>query len=120
MTPYQRCLLRTAADAAGLPDGPLGDISVDTGSREQEYVLARNLAVCLLVYAGVHEFGAAALIPNHTGFHKIKARPPHFLLQGMHDYASKMAEGVEINDLEVELLQIHTERWFDSIKPIKC
>jgi hypothetical protein len=103
-----------------LPDGPLGDISVDTGSREQEYVLARNLAVCLLVYAGVHEFGAAALIPNHTGFHKIKARPPHFLLQGMHDYASKMAEGVEINDLEVELLQIHTERWFDSIKPIKC
>lgn len=117
MNHFNRCLLRTAADAAGLPDGPMGDISKEVYTRCQEVDLARNLAVCLLTFSGVKDFEIHQYIPNHKGFKRMaeRSRPPVQLLVSMQEYADKMLRD-EISDEEVELLQIQTEQWFDMMR----
>jgi hypothetical protein len=115
MTPSERALLRAAADAAGLPDGPLGDIH-NLPATQSEVRLARDLAVCLLDYHGLNVYRITNLVPEHRGPRRMAStrKPPIHLLLQIYEYAERIIHGEEIMDDEVEVLQIHTLNWSES------
>ena len=105
-------MMRTAADSVGLPDGPMGDLSKLQGDSADER-MARNLATCLLTFAGRNQWEIDIWMPLGRKFSELLAqqKPPVQLLLQMLEYATDMHSGQEIDDDRVENLQIHIDNW---------